>query len=848
MRKIKQKIFIFSIFLTLLLTVFTINPMGSPVFYTTSFEDGILTHYDADGTSYTNYWLNCQINPPGVSQQFYINDLQVYDGSKSFYIDGGYAGGAWWNYTYSVNKYLTKWENWFYMDTTGGSAEIDIYFYNGSDIPSNFDQFSFIHLHLLENGEHCYYYDHNGNPQEIGDFQNQAWHKIGFEIIDQDSVSYFFNNTYYPATPRNTSMNRIDSVRFEWIGTPETSIDNHRICIDNSFISGEGVACGEFPDMSYLGKITTEDIIYQQVIKPTIEFNYNVPIETTLYYLDLYVGLSQMTYDNDLSHYSGYINGHNIGTPDCVFSYLDGYVMRWEFLYGIPIINQTVLVEINHYTGGYNCYITEECHTEYGWFDIPWGWTCEDVEVCTYWSLPVCLNDIDQDGDISYRQNGNNFNVGSYDGELSNYDVCYKLYYETMNTYNDKPGYANDDILIISGNNGNVLADGTPLFFMYETAVFISYIIEDLTVANYIRIWDMTHGVEVGLTQGFGLGNMLQYFDRTLGFIPYNTGLYKANIYRNGANVTSKTFYVASSVDESKLLYTVRNPSNLYNSYNVFYNYTHPDGWKGAIGMSYDNTNFNRKDDCEYWVDSISSGTNGVFVYTPENIQSHYWRFFVSINNGSSFVPFSGIHTHYIYDNVLFENTILVNTPVIDLAADPSNQKSVIISGTHNHLGADIYIRINSNIFASVKDTQSFQKFYYPSTSGNKNASLDLYNNGTWITLDYVFFMVGDKSESSADSGVETIFSTLPIFYKVLIALVIIIVLSITPFALGVFLAKANMSFKLPELLYVSFFFLGIIVTVFMGLLDAWVFFVVLFALIITFAILWLQRGLRSGE
>jgi hypothetical protein len=103
---------------------------------------------------------------------------------------------------------------------------------------------------------------------------------------------------------------------------------------------------------------------------------------------------------------------------------------------------------------------------------------------------------------------------------------------------------------------------------------------------------------------------------------------------------------------------------------------------------------------------------------------------------------------------------------------------------------------------------------------------------------------VCDKAGSST---IVIDFSTIPTMFKLLVSLLIIITLTITPYALASFINRGNVEIKMPGLVYIAFFFLGIAVSVLLGLLDAWIFVIIFFGIIITIALLWL-RGQSEGE
>jgi hypothetical protein len=108
---------------------------------------------------------------------------------------------------------------------------------------------------------------------------------------------------------------------------------------------------------------------------------------------------------------------------------------------------------------------------------------------------------------------------------------------------------------------------------------------------------------------------------------------------------------------------------------------------------------------------------------------------------------------------------------------------------------------------------------------------------------------IGDPVEDEETPGLYGFdFSDIPVFFKIIISLLIIIIVTITPYALISLINRGRVQVEIPGLLYVAFFFIGIIISIMLGFLDAWVFFIVLFGLIITFAIMWIRGQNTGGE
>ena len=839
--KYNKIMIIFILFILCSMGAFVLPVSAVGLTESTGFEDGTIDNYDAEGTSYSNYFLQAQIMPAGISQDFYVNNDNVLSGSKSFYINGGYAGGSWWNYTYSQTKKIIQWESYGFMDTTGGSATVDIYFYNSSQSIAGFDADAFIHLKISEDGGKLEYFDHAGDNYQVGSgiFENEFWHKFGFIITDTDSVSYYVNDTYRYDTPRNTSITRIDSVRYEWIGTPEFSMDSHTITYDDTYGSSGAVACGETPDINSIGIIRGAD--YKPINEQYIEWTYDVPMSTTFYYLDIDAGATQYTQDSDLSHYFGHINGQGIGNPDCFFRYLDTYVLRWEFYDNpITIVNKKPLIELYH-----NTPLQTQVYTAYDicCYTNPFTGAKERCHKCNfrtettdiYWMIGTGTADSDDmDGDLDTIHRIGGSSNGVLDGKEQFADISYKLYFDDV--IEPEPEVYDLD-LALSGYS-TVLSDGTPAYYNKTDTVFISYFLDDLSISNYLRIWHIDTGVEVGLTQGFGLGNILTKSSRTKGFMPYNTGNYRVSIYQSGANVTNKSFYVYPCVDEDKILYTMKNPSESFNSYGVYYGYTHPDGWTGAIGMSH-SSSFNIKDECEYFIENIKSGTTGVFNYAPNSYNTQYWRLFTSVNNGTTYLPYGGIHTHYIYDVTTTDDYISVEFPTLWLDASFENQRSNYFSGSHTHLGADIWIRVNDVPVISVSDTQVFRKGYKPKDLGLHVVKLSLNNNGTWNDLDIAYFNVTSHTDDIADT--EGILPDLGVTMGAIVGLIVTMFCTLSPLVVTKGLKTKH---SVPSIVYAFTCCLGISVSVLLGFFPFWI---IPFIVIIGIIILMIQYIINGG-
>lgn len=157
--------------------------------------------------------------------------------------------------------------------------------------------------------------------------------------------------------------------------------------------------------------------------------------------------------------------------------------------------------------------------------------------------------------------------------------------------------------------------------------------------------------------------------------------------------------------------------------------------------------------------------------------------------------------------------------------------------------------------------------FYNPNqTSGHLYTSYKFKSAGTYylllwntsdngLTLDTVLdsgnnainVCPEDDGGGGDDWGIDI--GSMPIFIRVIIAIMIILCMTLSPLALGVFISKAGMNINIPSLLYIGFFFFGVAISCEIGALDWAVFFIILFGLIIAFAIIWLHgKDTGAGE
>ena len=126
---------------------------------------------------------------------------------------------------------------------------------------------------------------------------------------------------------------------------------------------------------------------------------------------------------------------------------------------------------------------------------------------------------------------------------------------------------------------------------------------------------------------------------------------------------------------------------------------------------------------------------------------------------------------------------------------------------------------------------------------------LYLYNLTTGLNIDKMVWhgdniIVCDKKTSGEN---EVYGFIIPDWLKLIFAIIIILFITIAPMLISYMLSKGNVDINIPALVYVAFFFLGLCVTVVLGLLSIIIPFVILIGLILAFAIMWLRGSATGG-
>jgi hypothetical protein len=241
--------------------------------------------------------------------------------------------------------------------------------------------------------------------------------------------------------------------------------------------------------------------------------------------------------------------------------------------------------------------------------------------------------------------------------------------------------------------------------------------------------------------------------------------------------------------------------------------------------------------------DTTKQGEEGLSDIELINYTGLYGYMFIEFYE-NTFSCYHGIGSnphimYYLNDTYLEADSPFYRYQIMQVGTNIAVYDGLIsMTGTHK----DAKLRI-----MDYKFTQKGQYYIvlYNTTDYGTVLGSELYYSQVITVCDVG---LGDPVTDTDTGGMIGLdFSGIPIFFKVIIALLIIVVLTICPYFLVVMIGRGTDNhIELPALVYVAFFFIGVVASVMLGFLEAWVFFVIFFGLILTLAIFWI-RG-KSGE
>lgn len=162
------------------------------------------------------------------------------------------------------------------------------------------------------------------------------------------------------------------------------------------------------------------------------------------------------------------------------------------------------------------------------------------------------------------------------------------------------------------------------------------------------------------------------------------------------------------------------------------------------------------------------------------------------------------------------------------------NQNNNLVYESNNILGNGL---LNSRFtsFNLVKD-YDYDVYIYNATDNNEM-------NHT------VFTVVSGENDTTNTTGFDdSSWYGLPYWVPYLIGIFITLFITFSPLIIAVYITRKTKwkKIEIPPLLYVGFFFMGLITSVLMGFLPIWLPFVILFGMVVYFAVQWLY-GSKSA-
>lgn len=174
-----------------------------------------------------------------------------------------------------------------------------------------------------------------------------------------------------------------------------------------------------------------------------------------------------------------------------------------------------------------------------------------------------------------------------------------------------------------------------------------------------------------------------------------------------------------------------------------------------------------------------------------------------------------------------------------------SNGNKSVYFGKIKIIGDYNYKKLVITDFKFIEEGQYYIRLYNTTNYGGNIDSIVYTSQPIYVCEDDTVSPWTPPSQGGEWYG-------LPFFVPYLIGIFITLIITMSPLIIATYITRKT-SYKkidIPALLYVGFFFMGLIVSVVTGFLPVWLPFVILFAMIMYFAIQWLygKKETVSGE
>jgi len=749
-----------------------------------------------------------------------------YAGTKSFLISANANGQyGFMNLSYGTSSYLTNLTFW--VKKQGGSFSTYIYFYNKTLGVSNI----IIGFYLKNTDPTGSFY-----LNDVGTwvkFESQwwlgLWATIGWRVENSigDMGYYDGHNGAWTtgSSCRNaTAINegyRIDCIKFINVGGGATDwYDDFNFVISSSYTEEGEESSSDFSQYNILGKLPVYAV---STIAEEKENRYDELFTGELYGIDIPL----------TSYHENWAWGYNI----CI----NGFTYTPDLMYNITIPTIDFEVVMIRFDFSSNPLVLDNEKIQIDWYSAlkkPSGYP---------YSPMMYGGDVDGDGDRESKKGTvTHFNNGLFDGSTTDNanEFCFLLYYlmdAVPNPENPAPyGYVN-----VFGNNMKFNTSGSPLFYLHET-VSIAYGVTDLSVLSYVKLYK-------GATEITSYGFPLKIIDfkGVWGYIPLTVGNYTVNLSIAGSVTQTRYFDVIenpSSEFQDYYIYSLPPMTFDYGGYNVYYTYTNPSGYDGAIALFdsiQDTYDFHNN---IYYRNITGNATDSSFYYKPANKNYFdYWQLFVKV--GSIYIAKGEVHTHV---KLLTE---IVATLQIDYGQRfGQNAKvgtNITVYGNHPYAFQNVYVMLNNMKIQDVGEEQTFSFRYAPVKTGIHIFSLvfELENGSKIFLAENVSVSVySSDTEEEGGGGIGGLPFSIDPPYSYFAGILIIIIFTLSPFLVVLMVKRDNANLNsIPQFLYMVMAIIGFVVTIIMDFFPAWSILVVVTLSALILLILWKSGKLEVG-
>lgn len=538
--------------------------------------------------------------------------------------------------------------------------------------------------------------------------------------------------------------------------------------------SSETSLCGiDFTGSSFKGVLTPSGTF--NIGGKFIEISYN--IQSTLQ-LNGFQLLVNKECGSSVYNYYLKINGEPYSHVDCISDYSDNlYLLTWNLTK--LITNSNILFEVS----------------------------CDNNLKIIRSSVPL------DDGSIGvkYHSSYSLFN-GIYDGNSYNYDIAYRFAYYGFMYENETLDY-DDTISCLK----TIYEIGEPVNIEWTTSLTIPN--------NYIHIDH--NGSEY---TSFGYPHILSGQLGNEIFTPIQTGNYKFYIVRNSITVCSFNVTVGHSENENYILFTYPNPS-IVGEFKIYYKYNNENGNRGVITTSEFNY-FNSSPIFQSYVNSNTSGNLSCSV-SSASIYKYYVTLYEIILDGGIIQPSMLIQKiHYILSSYI--NNEIHTIPEFTGECNNKHPLHVIIYGTHNMLGSNVYITMNGlKISGDIGQIRDFRiniditkpkEYIFRLIVETHNQTIELKN----VTLSVSELIIKEESRPILEAP-----------YTYIAGTILTLIMLILP---ALLLGKTNIQSEIFK--YVPLFsgILGFIVSCMIGFFPWYAIFGLILALVVILAVIYQSK------